>query len=301
LLQGKYPLYDVLYHLFVFFKLYIYFFGFTDTHCFVLFCFDSFAFYFNVCIKKNRIFGVPIGVLGAGFEQIVGDENKDNTEELQRCTSDTITSEEGENTTSPEVTTTTTTTDNDSDDDRPYDIEIFFYNFANGIGSVAAQQFELLIYFFIFIAVAVGCYQTIDGQSNAFNDIEILAILIFTIEYIFRLIGTPADPLFTKKRTNSIATGIRSIVPWSILCRIKFICSFYSVIDLLAIIPFYLSLALPNSFVNDYDEYLRMLRIIRLVKLDKYVPSITLVGKLLLVVVVVFFCPTCVRNVINFT
>jgi hypothetical protein len=53
--------------------------------------------------------------------------------------------------------------------------------------------------------------------------------------------------------------------------------SFYSIVDLLAIVPFYAAIALPNSVVNTYDEYLRMLRIIRLVKLDKYVPSLTLI------------------------
>lgn len=63
------------------------------------------------------------------------------------------------------------------------------------------------------------------------------------------------------------------------MARLRFVVSFYSVIDLLAIVPFYVALAMPESLVNDYDEYLRMLRILRLVKLDKYIPSITLIGK----------------------
>jgi Ion transport protein len=147
-------------------------------------------------------------------------------------------------------------------------IEQKAYNFVNGIGSVWAQQFEISIYVMIFIAVAVGCWQTVEGQQNAFNDIEWFAVVIFTIEYIIRLIGAGADPLFSHVHHHHI------------ICRLHFIISFYSIIDLFAIIPFYLSIVLPNSLVNEYDEYLRMLRIIRLVKLDKYVPSITLVGKL---------------------
>ena len=78
-----------------------------------------------------------------------------------------------------------------------------------------------------------------------------------------RFVGAGADPDF--------ATGNF----WS--TRFRFIVSFYSIIDLLAIIPFYVAYALPQSFVNDYDEYLRMLRILRLLKLDKYIPSISLI------------------------
>jgi hypothetical protein len=45
----------------------------------------------------------------------------------------------------------------------------------------------------------------------------------------------------------------------------------------LSFVPFYLSLALPGSVIDQYDEYLRMFRILRLLKLDKYIPSITLI------------------------
>lgn len=124
-----------------------------------------------------------------------------------------------------------------------------------------------MIYTLIILSVAVGAWQTIPGQENAFHDVELFAVIVFTIEYILRLVGVGADPLFSG---NS----------W-LISRIRFIGSFYSIIDLLAIVPFYVALALPGSIVNDFDEYLRMLRILRLVKLDKYVPSISLIGKLL--------------------
>jgi len=77
-------------------------------------------------------------------------------------------------------------------------------------------------------------------------------------------VGAGADPEFS-------GSG-------GVMARLRFVASFYSVIDLLAIVPFYVAVALPESLVNEYDEYLRMLRILRLVKLDKYIPSITLIG-----------------------
>lgn len=220
-------------------------------------------FPFSLFSKKNiRIFGIPIGVLGAGFEAIVAEENQDDTKELETdrdiMIDDTMTN------------VSSSSTGSSSSSSHISTFELNAYNFVNGIGSKFAQQFEISIYVMIFIAVGVGCWQTIDGQENAFNDIEWFAVIIFTIEYIIRLIGANADPLFSNNNNNNNN--------W-LLCRFHYIISFYSIIDLLAIVPFYLSIALPNSFVNEYDEYLRMLRIIRLVKLDKYVPSITLVGK----------------------
>lgn len=216
--------------------------------------------------KTNRIFGIPIGVLGAGFEEIVGRENKDDAEELRRAASS---SEEDANAdTSNNRSSSSSSTTNNTNTNQS--IERAAYNFVNGLGSSAAQQFELTIYGLIFLAVAVGCWQTVEGQQNAFSEIEWFAVIVFTIEYIIRLVGVGADPLFAPSPMNRLN--------W-FTCRLRFMISFYSIIDLLAIVPFYLTVALPNSIVNDYDEYLRMLRIIRLVKLDKYVPSITLVGK----------------------
>jgi voltage-gated potassium channel len=58
---------------------------------------------------------------------------------------------------------------------------------------------------------------------------------------------------------------------------VHFIFSFYSIIDLLAILPFYVAAALPGSWVDQYAEMFRMLHLLRLVKLDKYFPSIILI------------------------
>lgn len=38
--------------------------------------------------RSDRIFGIPIGVLGAGLEKIIEEENQDNTEEMESTTRD---------------------------------------------------------------------------------------------------------------------------------------------------------------------------------------------------------------------
>ena len=186
------------------------------------------------------IFGIPIGILGAGFEQVVEEENQDNIEELNTGGSPSQQSFLG----SP--------------------VEQKCFEFVNGMGSFAARVFETIIYVLIFVAVAVGVWQTVEGHENDFSGIEWLAVVVFTVEYLIRFVGVGADPQFAIG-----SDGFSS--------RIRFLFSFYSIIDLLAILPFYVAVALPGSFVNEYDEYLRMLRILRLVKLDKYIPSITLI------------------------
>ena len=187
-------------------------------------------------------------MLGAGFEEVVAAENEDNVEELE----DRGTSTDG-NSTNGNGTATYGT---------PFEKSI--YDFVNGDGSKVAQYFEMSIYVLILGAVAVGCWQTVEGQKDAYSGFETLAVVVFTIEYLMRLIGVGSDPEFASGRNG-------------LTCRLHFIISFYSVIDILAIAPFYLAMALPNSIVDQYDEYLRMLRILRLAKLDKYVPSLTLI------------------------
>jgi hypothetical protein len=63
------------------------------------------------------IFGIPIGILGAGFEEVVQEENRDNTEELEA-----------------------------TEEDPPAELlgsplERKAFNFVNGIGSDVAKWF----------------------------------------------------------------------------------------------------------------------------------------------------------------
>ena len=187
-------------------------------------------------LLATGIFGIPIGVLGAGFEQIVEERAADVEEE-----------EEEEDFLG-----------------RGSALEIWCFDFVNGQGSQFAEFFEMGIYWLIALSVAVGIWQTVEGHEDDFGSLEWFSVIVFTIEYTIRFIGVPADPLWDDKGN------------W-LVCRLRFIGSFYSVIDLLAIVPFYISVAMPGSWVDDYDEMFRMLRLLRLIKLDKYIPSITLI------------------------
>jgi hypothetical protein len=71
---------------------------------------------------------------------------------------------------------------------------------VNGIGSSVAKWFEIFIYVLIMLTVSVGIWQTVEGQESAFGFIEWTAAVVFTVEYLIRLVGAPAaDPLLDGK------------------------------------------------------------------------------------------------------
>ena len=165
----------------------------------------------------TAVFGVPIGLLGAGFEDIVTNTNQDSPDDEQQ--------------------------ENDLNETYSgrFGFQASCYRFVNGIGSLAATAFELLIYALIALTVSVGIIQTVPGYQDYLHQVEWVAVIIFTLEYTIRFIGSVADPEFSSG---------------AILSRIRFVFSFYSIIDLLAILPFYLAYAMPGSWVDEHDEYL---------------------------------------------
>jgi len=85
-----------------------------------------------------------------------------------------------------------------------------------------------------------------DPYKRWFHLFDVFSIVIFTFEYCVRLYIAPEDPEFSKARFP----------------RLKYAFSLYALIDLLAILPFYLS-----AFVHIDLRILRVLRLLRLLKL----------------------------------
>jgi hypothetical protein len=210
-------------------------------------------------VFATALFGIPIGILGGGFEEVVEEENEDDDREISALTSGTKT-----------TTKTSNASPTDSMDTPASslgtDFENFCYSIVNGKDSGIAQAIETLVYVLIFLAIMIGAWQTVKGHEDDFSGIEGLIVALFTLEYVIRFIGVGADPVLT---ANGKSNGVIS--------RIKYVFSFYSIIDLLAILPYFLAVAMPSSLIDQYDEYLRMTRILRLLKLDKYAPSFSLI------------------------
>ena len=189
----------------------------------------------------TALFGIPIGILGAGFEEVVDDTccDEESADEDENCCGDDKCGEAGISGAATSVT-------------------------AQVHGFVTNAWFETLVFAIIGITVLIGILQTFQGQEDTLSSVEVGAVVFFTLEWFLRLVASPADPSF------------RSVKGWWIRC-FHYVVSFYSIVDILAILPYYLALALPGGWVDGHDEYFRMLRLLRLLKLDKYIPSFSLI------------------------
>ena len=114
-------------------------------------------------------------------------------------------------------------------------------------GNRASQAFDIFIVSLITlnaVALIVGTVEEIHELSPlAFRIFEIVSVAIFTVEYLLRVWSCTIDPRYDHP----------------VFGRLRFIVSPMTLIDLLAILPFYMVL-----FVNLHGLDLRFLRAVRL-------------------------------------
>lgn len=132
-------------------------------------------------------------------------------------------------------------------------------------GDKLSRLFDYTILFLIIltvIAVILESYQTLSIRyKEAFEVFEIVSVTVFTVEYILRL--WTADIKYNKYNM--------------IMARIKFVISFMALIDLFAILPFYLPMILP--FDLRFLRIIRLTRVFRIFKLNRYSRALNLIGK----------------------
>ncbi len=104
------------------------------------------------------------------------------------------------------------------------------------------------------IVIILASYEYLQSRfEHFFKLFELISVVIFTLEYIVRL--------------------------WSSRNRLKFFLSIFGLIDLIAILPFYL----PFLFTLDLRilRILRLFRMLRVLKLGRYSKSLKLIGQVL--------------------
>ena len=118
-------------------------------------------------------------------------------------------------------------------------------------GDKASKIFDTFLIILILLNVCLVIADTFNLPNNVqmiSNRIEIVSVIIFTIEYILRI--WTADLLYPERS-------------W-FFAKLKYIFSLLAIVDLLAIVPFYLPFLIPIDL-----RILRMLRIIRLFRVFK--------------------------------
>jgi len=113
----------------------------------------------------------------------------------------------------------------------------------------AGRLFDLTLIWLILLSVATVILESVRSVRAQYGDLlytlEWVFTLLFTVEYVLRL------------------TSVRR--------PLRYATSFFGVVDLLAIIPTYLSIFLPGSQYLLVIRILRLLRVFRLLKLSEYV------------------------------
>ena len=113
----------------------------------------------------------------------------------------------------------------------------------------AGRLFDLALIWLILLSVATVILESVRSVRERYGDLlyalEWFFTLLFTAEYVLRLVSV--------RRPHRYAT------------------SFFGIVDLLAIIPTYLSIFVPGSHYLLVIRILRLLRVFRLLKLTEYV------------------------------
>ena len=113
----------------------------------------------------------------------------------------------------------------------------------------AGRTFDLVLLWLIVASVAIVMLESVksfrDDYGEAFYYLEWMFTILFTLEYGLRLI--------------------------SVRRPVNYIFSFYGVVDLMAIVPTYVSLLIPGTQYLLIIRILRLLRIFRILKLVEYI------------------------------
>lgn len=128
---------------------------------------------------------------------------------------------------------------------------------------IISKTFDIFIISLIIINVALVIADTFSVSEMAksiFYIIEVVSVCVFTIEYILRL--WTADLFF------SDVSATKS--------RFKFIFSFMALIDLFAILPFYIPFIIPIDL--RVLRTLRIVRLLRLFKVNRYTTALSTIG-----------------------
>ncbi len=129
------------------------------------------------------------------------------------------------------------------------DLRTKLYRIIFGTDTPAGKLFDLVLIYSILISVAALMLDSVlhiqERYSKALVGVEWFFTIAFTLEYFTRLYCSPN--------------------------RLRYATSFFGIIDLLSILPTYLSLLIPGANYLLIIRLLRVLRIFRVLKLARYI------------------------------
>lgn len=133
------------------------------------------------------------------------------------------------------------------------------YTVIFGTDTRAGKIFDIVLLWMILASVLLVMLSTVKTlvlpHKTFFRSTELAFTVFFTIEYVLRIYSSPKP--------------------------IKYITSFYGIIDFLAIIPSYLEFVILNSHYLFMIRALRLVRVFRILKLGRYISEAEILVKAL--------------------
>lgn len=131
----------------------------------------------------------------------------------------------------------------------PYDIFRQKVNIIiHGVNTPAGRLFDIILLFVILLSVFLVMLESVESLDTVYHNVFIVSewiiTIFFSIEYILRIISS-RKPL-------------------------KYIFSFYGIIDLISILPMYLSFFIPSTKILTVVRALRLLRLFRILNLVQF-------------------------------
>ena len=128
-----------------------------------------------------------------------------------------------------------------------------------GTNTTAGKTFDIILLWLIILSVTAVILESVTTIRESYHDFFVSAewffTLVFTVEYILRIYSAPRP--------------------------VRYMTSFYGVIDLLAILPTYLGLIFDTSTFLLTIRALRLLRMFRILKLGRYLREAAVLVKAL--------------------
>lgn len=133
-------------------------------------------------------------------------------------------------------------------------------------GDRASRIFDSCLFFLIILNVLLLILETVDSlmakYSTIFLVVEVVSVLLFTVEYFIRLWACTADESYAHPIKGRIKHALRPT----------------SLIDLIAILPFWLPLLFGISDFRFFRIF-RLFRILRVFKLGKYSNALQMISR----------------------
>lgn len=141
----------------------------------------------------------------------------------------------------------------------------FYANILNILSSSYFQYFVLFLILSSIFSVMLSSFSQYKTYSNQLSSFTYFSSIIFTIEYILRLISAPL-----RYRSKSYFKS-----------RLRYIFSFYGLVDFVAILPF-LFVNIPSN--STVIHYIMLARIFNMFKLIRYSKGLKIMAKIFSIV-----------------